>query len=35
VSGSVLFVLSVYYFPPGVVGRLPARVIVKAAKAQG
>ena len=35
VSGSVLFVLSVYYFPTGVVGRLRARVIVKAAKAQG
>jgi hypothetical protein len=31
----VLFVLSVYYFPTGVVGRLRARATVKTDEAQG
>ena len=33
--GSVLFVLSVCYFPTGVVGRLRARAMVKADQARG
>jgi branched-chain amino acid transport system permease protein len=31
----VLFVLSVYYFPTGVVGRLRARAMVKTVQARG